>query len=388
MSTTPALRFRALDSWRGICALLVAAHHLEVHGFVYWQPLVRNAWLFVDFFFVLSGFVIAHAYGAKLEKGPQIRAFVIRRFARLWPLHVAVLAALCLLELSRLALAHWHPIGSERVAFSADRSVYAVITNLFLVQALGLHPSETWNGPSWSISVEFFTYLIFAAVCFAAPKRAVRLAVSLMLALAGAIVLACFSEFGMRETFHWALPRCIYGFFLGTLTYEAWRQRALDAFAGTMTEIAAIAAVVAFITFVSGHAALEYLATPLFCLTVLVFAAERGAISHLLTTRGPAALGRWSYSIYMVHTLVLVLFFSAVHVAEIGLGRHWLVHLPNGQAIVDLGNGVENSVLFAIYLAATIALSAWTWKRIELPGQAFFGRLARSRQSETAAQTT
>src|SRR5258708_14456580 len=64
------LRFRALDSWRGICALLVAAHHLEARGFIYWQPLVRNAWLFVDFFFVLSGFVIAHAYGANLSHGP------------------------------------------------------------------------------------------------------------------------------------------------------------------------------------------------------------------------------------------------------------------------------------------------------------------------------
>src|SRR4029077_20772932 len=154
------MRFRALDSWRGICALLVAAHHLEARGFIYWQPLVRNAWLFVDFFFVLSGFVIAHAYGEKLSDGDDIKAFVLRRFGRLWPLHVTVLLTLVAIELSRLEIAHIHPIAGEHPAFTADRSVYAIITNLALVQALGLHSFDTWNGPAWSIGVEFYTYLI------------------------------------------------------------------------------------------------------------------------------------------------------------------------------------------------------------------------------------
>src|SRR6266481_3614526 len=166
MSTTAptAIRFRALDGWRGVCALLVAAHHIELHGFLYWQPLVRNAWLFVDFFFVLSGFVIAHAYGGHLEKGPEIKAFVIRRFGRLWPLHVTMLAALVGLELVHLLIAHWHPIVGERAAFTADRSSFAILTNLFLVQSFGLHGFETWNGPAWSIGAEFYTYLIFAVV--------------------------------------------------------------------------------------------------------------------------------------------------------------------------------------------------------------------------------
>jgi peptidoglycan/LPS O-acetylase OafA/YrhL len=388
MSSGSSLRFKALDSWRGICALLVAAHHLEVHGFPYWQPLVRNAWMFVDFFFVLSGFVIAHAYGNRLADGVDIRSFVIRRFGRLWPLHVTVLAALVLLELSRLAIAHWHPLAGERIAFTADRSVYTLITNLFLVQSLGLHPYETWNGPAWSISTEFFTYLIFAAVCFVAPRRAMRLIVSASLALAGVFVLARFSQFGMRETFTWALPRCVYGFFLGTLVYEAWRRGASKMIGGTAAETAAVVLVIAFVTFVPGHAELEYLATPVFGIAVLVFAAGRGEISHLLTMRAPSALGRWSYSIYMVHTLVLVLFFSGVHVAELALKRQWLIHLPNGQAIVDLGNGAGNSVLFVTYLAATVGLAAWTWKRIELPGQAFFGSFVRSRPAVTGAQMT
>lgn len=370
------MRFRALDSWRGICALLVAAHHLEARGFLYWQPLVRNAWLFVDFFFVLSGFVIAHAYGEKLSNGPEIRSFVIRRFARLWPLHVTVLAALIVLEFAHLAISHVHPLAGDYTAFTQGRSPYAIVTNLFLAQALGLHPFETWNGPAWSISVEFFTYLLFAIVCLVAPRRSLRLLFALVLAVGGVFILARYSDFGMRETFHWSLVRCVFGFFLGTLIYEAWRRGASEVVAGTSAEIAALILVLGFVTFAPGHAALEYFATPLFCIVVLVFAADRGLVSRALATRGPSALGRWSYSIYMVHTLVLVMAFSSARIAETVFGLHWLDVSPNGQASVATDDA-SSFVLFLAYLGATVALAALTWRYVELPGQRYFGNFVR-----------
>jgi peptidoglycan/LPS O-acetylase OafA/YrhL len=371
------LRFRALDSWRGICALLVAAHHLEARGFIYWQPLGRNAWLFVDFFFVLSGFVIAHAYGEKLSQGPEIRSFVIRRFARLWPLHVTIQGALVAIEFSHLAISHLYPIAGDYVAFTQGRSPTAILTNIFLVQSLGLHSYETWNGPAWSISVEFFTYLLFAAVCAAAPKRSLRLLLSLVLALVGAFILARYSDFGMRETFHWSLARCVFGFFLGTLTYEAWRRGASNVVGGTGGEIVAIVLVLLFVTYVPGHAALEYLATPLFCIVVLTFAADRGLVSRALATRVPAALGRWSYSIYMVHTLVLVMAFSSVRVVETILDRHWLVLSENGHASVPATGSLIASLLYLAYLSATVALAALSWHFVELPGQKYFGNFVR-----------
>jgi len=361
-------RFRALDGWRGICALLVAAHHFEAHGFLYWQPLIRNAWLFVDFFFVLSGFVIAHAYGDALATVPQVRTFAIRRLGRLWPLHVAMLAALIALELTHLALAHWHPLPGERAAFTADRSPTTILTNLFLVQSLGLHPFETWNGPAWSISTEFYTYLVFAAVCLVARGRKFRAALSVLLAVFGLAVLARFSRYGMRETFDWGFFRCLYGFFTGVLTYEAWRR--VPPPKGTVVEVAVLAAIVAFIAVVPGNRAGEYLATPLFALAVWVFAGEGGIVSRALVTRPAAALGRWSYSIYMVHTLVLAVLFSAVH----ALHGAWLIHTPDGNAILALGSG--NDFVMIAYLAVVVACAAFTWNRIERPGQRLFNRLA------------
>ena len=378
------MRFRALDGWRGVCALLVAAHHIEVHGALYWQPLVRNAWLFVDFFFVLSGFVIAHAYGEHLAKAAEIKAFAIRRFGRLWPLHVAMLLALIGLELAHLAIAHWHPIAGERAAFTADRSPYAIFTNLILIQSMGLHPYETWNGPAWSISAEFYTYLIFAAVCFAAPSRRLRLVFCALLALAGVVVLARFSRYGMRETFDWGAARCIYGFFVGVLTYEIWKTGIARHIGGTLAEGLMLAAVIAFLTFVPGHFALEYFATPLFAIAVLVFAGESGLVSRLLISRPGAALGRWSYSIYMVHTLVLAVLFSALHAGQIVFHKRWLIDLPDGNAIIDLGFKHFASGVMAFYLATVIALAALTWRIIEQPGQRFFNRLASAKSAKNA----
>ena len=376
-------RFRALDGWRGICALLVAAHHVEAHGWLYGQPLVRNAWLFVDFFFVLSGFVIAHAYGERLGRIADLKAFMVRRLGRLWPLHVAVLLALVALELAYLVIGHVHPLPGARAAFTAGRSPFAILTNLLLLQAFGLHDYDTWNGPAWSISVEFYTYLVFAAVCLAVSRRGLRLAVCALLSIGGAFVLARFSQYGMRETFHWSIFRCLYGFFLGVLTFEAWRSGPLRALSGTAAEIATLAAIVAFLTFVPGRPALEFLATPLFALSVLVFAGESGLVSRALVARPAAALGRWSYSIYMVHTLVLAVLFSLVQ----ALHPAWLAPAAGGFAILDLGSRTADDLAMLLFLAIVIALSALTWTAIERPGQRLLARLLAVKPVEMKVKT-
>ena len=77
MKTT--VRFEVLDAWRGIAALMVAVFHFNALHHAAYMPFVRNSYLFVDFFFVLSGFVIAHAYAERLTSGEAIVVFVIDR---------------------------------------------------------------------------------------------------------------------------------------------------------------------------------------------------------------------------------------------------------------------------------------------------------------------
>jgi peptidoglycan/LPS O-acetylase OafA/YrhL len=132
-----------------------------------------------------------------------------------------------------------------------------------------------------------------------------------VLSLSGALVLLRFSQYGMRETFHWPIFRCVFGFFLGALVHAIWRTGVVRRLRGTLAEVMVLVAVAAFLSFIPGNRILEYLATPLFAVAVLIFAGDSGLLSRVLATRPVQALGRWSYSIYMVHTLVLAALFSS-----------------------------------------------------------------------------
>ncbi|MBS0273573.1 MAG: acyltransferase [Proteobacteria bacterium] len=342
MADTSAHRFRTLDGWRGVCALLVALHHFPAHGFVYALPLVRNAWLLVDFFFVLSGFVIAYAYGERLSNGAQIKSFALRRFLRLWPLHAVILCGFVTLEV----------VGFTRtgVIFTGGRSLYALCTNLLLVQALGLHRGLTWNTPSWSISTEFWTYLIFAAACFLLPRM--RAAISIGLIALSIAILVFISRFGMRETFEWGIARCVFGFFTGVLTHDIWARGWLKRLGGSTAEIGAVLFALAYLIFIPGNRALEYLAPPVFACLVLVFANGRGLVSEVMDRRAVNALGRWSYSIYMVHMLVLAMIASALNIANF--------------------TGWRADALTLGYIACVAGVSAYTWRWVEIPGQRLF----------------
>ena len=77
--------------------------------------------------------------------------FMIRRFGRLWPLHVVMFFAFAAAEGLNVFL-NAHSGGAEAFRLSAnDNSLYSFLTNLAMLNAVGLHRSITWNGASWSI---------------------------------------------------------------------------------------------------------------------------------------------------------------------------------------------------------------------------------------------
>src|SRR5712671_190615 len=156
-------RFVTLDVWRGIAAISVAWLHFGETVHIDLPAFIPNAWILVDFFFVLSGFVIMHAYGRKVCDARSALAFLIKRFGRLWPLHVSILAILVFMEIGKLFLLQTgttinHP------PFSGAADMSAILPHIFLLQAF---IPVTWNGPSWSIGCEFVAYITFALVLMA-----------------------------------------------------------------------------------------------------------------------------------------------------------------------------------------------------------------------------
>lgn len=374
----PATRFDALDAWRGVCAVLVALYHLPVGWSLGDWAVVRNGFLFVDFFFVLSGFVISHAYGERLSGGRAYGAFLIRRFGRVWPLHAAVLVAFAAVEAVKLAVLA-DPAGGERT------SVFAFVTNLTLVHGLGLHGTLTWNPLSWSISVEFWVYVLFGLAVLAGGRW--RVGLTAAAGVAGVAVLAAFSPHGMDATYDYGLFRCLYGFAVGCGTYALWRRtprRPIPApvrkGAATVLEGVAVAAAVLFVAN-TGHSPANTsrtaLAAPLvFAGVVWVFAHEAGAVSRALTTPAPQYLGAISYGIYIIHGLLLYVVTNAI-----GLSARWggksggvvAAHGPTGDAT---GDALAGDALAIAYAAAVIALAALAARLVEGPGRRAFNRLA------------
>lgn len=367
------MRFAVLDGWRGVCALVVALHHFHADGRFFHLSFVRGAWLFVDFFFVLSGFVIAHAYGRRLTGAVAVPAFVARRLGRLWPLHAAVLAALVVLEAAKAAAMALAGIGADNPPLAGETAVEAIGTNLLLIHALGVHDRATWNFPSWSISTEFWTYLVFAALCLPGWTR--RPAFAVAVAALGAAVVAWWSPEWLHAIHDVSLFRCIYGFFIGVAVHGLVASRVNRPLpAATVLELAAVALVVAYVAANVERAPPTMAAPVVFGIAVAVFAFGQGAVSRLLLTNPAQALGRWSYSIYMVHTLVLAVVGRSVSlmeaVADVALT---VPHEVNGatRVLLVLGDGWSNDLAAAAYLAVVVVLSAFTWRWIERPGQAW-----------------
>jgi peptidoglycan/LPS O-acetylase OafA/YrhL len=385
------MRFDTLDAWRGICALLVAMMHFPASGPISESPFIHGAFLFVDYFFVLSGFVIAHGYGQKIGDGTGFARFATLRFFRIYPLHLAVLAAFVAFEAARWAVPALR--GTGDAPFTGGNDIPALLSSIALLNGVGVETALTWNGPSWSISAEFWTYLVFGIAVMLFAGRAWIALVPIV--LAGPILLYFYSPDFMDATWDLGLIRCLYGFALGALLY--WSSRRWLATGATQTpsvafwtaaEIVAVIAVVAFVTLAADNAA-GLFAPFLFVAVVLVFARGAGLVSIVLRTRAFLLLGALSYGIYMVHIFVQGRLINAGTI----FGKVYGVDLvgpyeSNGRALH--GFGLQGDLFGTLMLAVMVVLvvaAAWLGNvLIEKPFQRWSRKLVANDTGATAGR--
>nr|WP_281502874.1 acyltransferase [Ancylobacter crimeensis] len=382
MHSTPE-RFETLDSWRGICAMMVVIYHFcfLVNAEQFRNDFTSNAYLFVDFFFVLSGFVVSHAYTRRLQTPRQVGGFVLKRFGRLWPLHGAILFAL-MIGVMFINVAGSHPDSFEVHANKGNFSLYALILHALMLNSIDLY-GNAWNSPAWSIGSEFYTYILFAVVVMVAGRR--LLSASLIIAAIAVCVLFFAAPAFMNSTADFGMVRCIAGFFAGVAAqhvHAATRGKPLP-FAA-LFECAAIAVVAVFVI-VAGdgpddvHPA-SLMAPLVFAGAVLVFAREGGALSRMLKARPLRALGRWSYSIYMVHMPVLLLTGYGLWLYGTASGtslRQEIIVEGHAKQLYDLGDPIATSLLLGVVLLIVLVVASVTYRHIEDPWRGRFGRLAK-----------
>lgn len=376
----------SLDALRGIAAIMVVLFHTRIASSVFDFPLVRNGHLFVDFFFVLSGFVISMNYLDKLSDNGNVGAFLVKRIARLWPLHLFTLSIFVALDAVRLPWSILDASASSNTFLSKEYLV-ELSENIFLLQTFGDNSPNLFNGPNWSISAEFWTYVVFALVVstFLGKKL---VAMSVVLAVFCGLVLIGTIEPHFAENSGYGLFKAIYCFILGCVTQIFYQAKISKTAIGVplTTTLEIIAIILASVGVSMTHLPGSPIATPfLFCLVILVLSIDKGLVAKALSIRAMKTLGKISYSIYLNHALVLFFTYPILNLLGGMLGRETshLVQIEGVQTqIFDLGPMWMNNLAVLCVLLAVIASALVTYHFIEMPGQKLFRRVLAKPQSE------
>jgi peptidoglycan/LPS O-acetylase OafA/YrhL len=360
--------FGPLESLRGVAALLVAVYHVAWLTPIHDAGLVRNSYLMVDMFFVLSGFVMCHGYGGRISNWTDVRDFFVLRLGRLYPLHVTMLGVFLAKEGAKYGAQQWFDAAFTLPAF-AENNGAALLSNVLLIHSLGVHRRLTFNVPSWSISAEFYTYIVFALIVLLARHRSARQRLAIFITLSalscGVLLFDGQPDLNVMYDFGWF--RCMMSFSLGAASYSVFAR--LDSLKrSTVSRLAphvalvALSAAAALLQFkVRGRS--DMIFPPLTAILVVSLAVSPGcSVNRWLQVRPLAYLGKVSYSIYMVH-FALAWAFSSVLVSWLG------VPTTPGREAVILTEPLTGMLALLLYLVVLLLASHITFTFVEEPSR-------------------
>jgi peptidoglycan/LPS O-acetylase OafA/YrhL len=302
-------RYRVLDSYRFIAAALICLYHFnkaDVLGLAALSPFFINLSLMVDFFFILSGFVIARTYLGHINGPYGYGQFMWKRFARLYPLHLLTLL---------VGIVGGMMIGTDKLQPGTNPEIFsttAIIANLTLTHSLGITGYGSFNIPSWSISAEMFVYALFPLFALLITRLHPLVNVALVVLYVTALILVR-EALGLRPwTIAWydggalrAVPTFMCGTLIAQLVSGRWRHFAPPLI---LAHLAAVATAV--LMHLNWSAELVLIG---FAGVVLLTAAaeQHGAISRF-QARGWVHMGDASYSLYMWHMPLKVGIFAVM----------------------------------------------------------------------------
>ena len=265
---------------------------------------MTKSYLWVEFFFALSGFILVHVYaGRRLN----YLAFLKARLARLYPVHLAtLLSLLALMAIVNALAAAWHFPSIYNGPHAPTNTLPTFVANLFLVQTWGFIHDLTWNTSAWFVSVEFFLCLIFPAFLFLARGTALR---GIALVLAGAAWLTLLgwnSGVGLDITFNNGLFRGMADFTIGAglaMIFAALKDRPIPERTHSLVQAGVLVLILAA-TYLSGprHSRGDIVMGLALIALILPLAFDKGFLARLFQTRPFQILGDWSYGIYMGQT--------------------------------------------------------------------------------------
>jgi peptidoglycan/LPS O-acetylase OafA/YrhL len=358
--------FTALNGLRFIAAMAVVVFHFapdvrgyeNVPGVV--QKLISEGPAAVAFFFILSGFVLANKYlMSEAGRVNSLPEFYNSRFARLYPAYLVAFLMFAPFAVAKY-LGHSAAGGPDWRTF-----LFAAILNGLMVQAWTSY-SQSWNGPSWSLSVEAFMYLVFPF----ASERIEKLrdtARTLLIVAAWLIPAGITAAFtlGMIQKPLWDsyirnnpllwTPLFLIGI-AGIRFVEPWSKVAKTT--ASWLTLAACAGFLALAAswpkdwlevFITGGVA------PLFLLGIILFTRNTNWLTNLVGGKAFDAMGQASYIIYIVQAPTWHYWQAFTNV---------LRHVPARTQIVELWQ-------FLVFLPLLVIFSMAIEKIVEIPARRF-----------------
>lgn len=376
-----------LTPLRGIAALLTVIFHVDLFmgngsgALVHLKDslLLTRMYLMVDFFFILSGFILLHVYGKWFADGvtwSEFKRFTVARFARVYPLHFVTLIYTIIL----LSTFHWLGVPKNPI-LEVENHPYSVVTNLLLLQSMNLHQWFSWVHASWSISTEWWMYMLFPflVIPFSKLKSIGQVAVALV-SFGGYVAImfyiiplvtlpkelsfmipseATFAG-SINVAFQYGFLRCLFGFVLGMMLYKGYQKEWGKAWLanGYTLLLATIGLLLCL------HFAVADVFTVSFYPFILLSAAYGSPrIDTVFSTKPMQRLGDWSFSIYLVHQPLL---FTITAI---------LAYLnPIDPNTAPAGPPPTPGLLTAwiicvIFIALTLFISYLTYRFVEVPAR-------------------
>lgn len=298
------LRFDVLDFYRYAGALVVAAAHF-IYLYLPVAVWVRDRVILfqplMGLFFTLSGFVIMHVYQQRMSTVTDYLNYMKYRLARIYPLHVTTLALFVTIGLLISLLGHhaWW--------FNAND----ISENLLLVHAWNLTHHLDFNYPSWSVSAEFFVYLLFPVFLLATNLLGAwgTLVLALLFGYADSVF---FQEFHLGPwnfaTYNFGCLRAVPSFLAGMAVYRL----ALGQFSKLVVP-AWLAHGMAIATIpMMWFGAPSSLVLVTFVLVIFALAKAEPSMPGVFSKPLPRALANCSYGFYMLHAFVAAIMIGFV----------------------------------------------------------------------------
>lgn len=350
-----------LESIRGLAAIVVVMYHIPGwHPFLHHISFIRGGGLMVDLFFVLSGFVIYSAYSNRLQSTADFLKFQFLRFGRLYPVHITFLIVFLAIETLKYVLLHYYGIQSHSKPPFVENDFPAFLRELFLVKAFWPNDvAMAFNSPAWSISAEFYTYIIFGLITLYAKKF--KDLIFVMIAIVCIAALFIFKP----EQYNFML-RCLSGFFVGCLTALTVKSALTQNHAKLVIfewMIPISICVIILITSISrgyyGVALLIYPASALLIASISL--SDINIFKRMLAHPLLVWLGTISYSLYMSHGAVLWGFQQFLRVAF-----HRDEIIVRGISTPQFTQ-IEACALILLFMALALFIAQITYYLIEQP---------------------